>query len=265
MSTNPEPYLALSVFSAEIRLTTTGVVGLRKSVSPALSDSEWPQHLLALRLVGLDRGDEVGVALDVPAFGDGAPGEPDVPGGDGGGLAEGEIDDVPGGGHVGHPDVAGAVGEAGVQVADEGVLGQAGVDAATGARRDGRALRRLTGTVVGGDGVTVGGAGGEPADGGTRSGDGGDGGGAFVDAVPGDAAGARTPAQGDGVAGDRGCLRSARGGGGAGGVAPGPVEDDVVGVVGTGAVPAVEVELGGGLVAAGCRRRSYRTTSRVRR
>ena len=33
--------------SAEIRLTITGVVGLRKSVSPVLSDSEWPSKSMS--------------------------------------------------------------------------------------------------------------------------------------------------------------------------------------------------------------------------
>src|SRR5207237_86689 len=99
--------------------------------------------------------------------------------------------------------------------------------------------------------VAVGFAGFQAGDGGGRPGDGGDDGAAFVDAVPGDGARARAPAQGDGIRRDGTDLRGGRSTGRAGGGAAGSVEDAVVGVVGAGAVPAVEVELGGGLVAGG--------------
>lgn len=45
--TKSSPYLALRVFTAEIRLTITGVVGLRKSVSPVASEREWPSKSMS--------------------------------------------------------------------------------------------------------------------------------------------------------------------------------------------------------------------------
>lgn len=45
--TKSAPYLALRDFTAEIRLTMTGLVGLRKSVSPVFSESEWPSKSMS--------------------------------------------------------------------------------------------------------------------------------------------------------------------------------------------------------------------------
>ena len=65
VSTKPAPYRAFSERTAEIRLTITGVVGLRKSVSPVFRDSEWPSKSMSSpsrpyrSMIALDRADEL--------------------------------------------------------------------------------------------------------------------------------------------------------------------------------------------------------------
>ena len=80
-------------------------------------------------LLGGDGGLELGDRLDVRALGLRAQAEPDVPGRDARRLAEREVDDVPRVGDVRHAGVARAVGERGVQVADERVRREAAAGA----------------------------------------------------------------------------------------------------------------------------------------
>ncbi|ALM38158.1 hypothetical protein SFR_1543 [Streptomyces sp. FR-008] len=138
-----------------------GVAGLgcgEPDLSVLAADGD--QHLLPGLLLRLHRGFELGLGLDSGAFGRRAETEAYVAGGDRGGLAEGEVDDVPAVGHVGEPGVAGPVGEAGVQVADEGVFGQ--FRSARGGRRVGRGgVRRHSG---GGQRADRDGSGGRAAD-----------------------------------------------------------------------------------------------------
>ncbi len=87
----------------------------------AVLAADGDQHLLAGRLLGLDRGLELLLALDSRALAPRAEREADVARGGRGRFAEGQVDDVPAVGDVGEPGVAGAVGEACVEVADERV------------------------------------------------------------------------------------------------------------------------------------------------
>ncbi len=217
--------------------------GGRRELDLTVLPADRQEHLLPGRALGGDGGLELRDRLHVRALCPRAEAEPDVAGRDARRLAEREVDDVPRVRDVRHPDVARAVGERRVQVADERVRRQPGAGSAPGAagRRgdgDGGGAGRLARAVGRGDLEGVGGGGGEPGDGGGRGRGRGDAGAVAVDGVAG---GAGDGAPGEGHAGGGG-----RPGGEAGGgrgrlrrAAARAHETDVVDDVGRLAVPAV--------------------------
>src|ERR1044072_3189376 len=72
----------------------------RSELHLAVLAADGQQCLLALCLLGPDGADELGLGLDPGALGRWAEPELDAPGGDRGGLAEGEGDDIPGVGYT---------------------------------------------------------------------------------------------------------------------------------------------------------------------
>src|SRR5690606_41962904 len=177
----------------------------------AVLAADGDQHLLARRLLVADRGLELGVALHARALGLRAAFEADVSGGHRRGFAEGEVDDVPAVRDVGQAGVAGAVGEAGVQVSDQGVRREVGRAAAGagigGGGGDGGRTGGLARLVDGGDLASEGGGGRQSGDGGGGAVPGADPGAVAVDRVA-RGCGDRSTDQGDVGGGDRAGRKS---------------------------------------------------------